>query len=118
MAKHEDRKMSASFLHEELHMPYSYLRYILHILSKNGFITGITGRNGGFVFSRDIDEIYLADIVEATEGLDSFKRCVMGFSECPLNEKCAMHKIWEKTRTRILRVLTKTSLADLMKKGQ
>ena len=116
MAKNEDHKMSASLLHEKLLIPYSYLRHILRTLSNNGFIHGTTGRNGGFVFSKDISEIYLADIIEVTEGLDSFKRCVMGFSECPFNEKCSMHKIWEKTRTRILKVLMKTSLADLMKK--
>ncbi|MCJ7448742.1 MAG: Rrf2 family transcriptional regulator [Bacteroidales bacterium] len=118
MAKYEDRKMSASLLHDKLQIPYSYLRYILLTLSKNGFIHGTTGRNGGFLFSKDISEISLADIIEATEGLDSFNRCVMGFSECPFSNKCAMHKLWEKTRIRILKVLMKTSLADLMKKRQ
>jgi len=110
--------MSASLLHDKLQIPYSYLRYILLKLSKNGIIHGTSGRNGGFLFSKEIKEIYLADIIEVTEGLESFKRCVMGFSECPFNEKCSMHKIWEKTRTRILKVLMKTSLADLTKKRQ
>ena len=75
MAKHEDQKMSASLLHDKLQIPYSYLRYILLKLSKNGIIHGTSGRNGGFLFSKEIKEIYLADIIEVTEGLESFKRC-------------------------------------------
>jgi Rrf2 family protein len=118
MAKHEDNKMSASYLHEKLNIPYSYLRTILSDLSVSGFINGSRGRKGGFILGKDISEIYLADIIEATEGLDSFDRCVMGFSQCPFNCGCPMHPVWVKMRTEILNVLKKTSLNDLLNKRE
>ncbi len=107
-------RMSASYLHSKLNIPYSYLRTVLGDLSKNNLINGVNGRNGGFRLSRDKSAIFLADIVEVTEGLESFNKCVMGFDECPFNYSCYMHPIWIRMRTEILNVLKQTSLADLL----
>lgn len=114
MAEHESDRMSATYLHRKLNIPYSYLRSILGNLSRNGLINGINGRNGGFMLSREKSAIFLADIIEATEGLDSINTCIMGFSKCPFNYGCFMHPIWTKMRTDILNILKKTSLADLL----
>ncbi len=114
MAEHENIRMSASYLHSKLNIPYSYLRTVLGDLSKNSLIKSVNGRNGGFRLSRDKSTIFLADIVEVTEGLESFNKCVMGFDECPFNYSCYMHPIWIRMRTEILHVLKQTSLADLL----
>ncbi len=115
LAKHENIRMSASYLHKKLGIPYSYLRQVLGKLSRRGFVDSSRGSRGGFAITRDISTIYLADIIEATEGLDSLNRCIMGFSKCPFNYGCSMHPVWVEMRTNILNVLTKTSLADLIK---
>ena len=114
MAEHENIRMSASYLHSKLNIPYSYLRTVLGDLSKNNLIKGINGRNGGFRLNRDKSAIFLADIIEVTEGLESFNKCVMGFDECPFNYSCYMHPIWIRMRTEILDVLKQTSLDDLL----
>jgi Rrf2 family protein len=114
MAEHDTIRMSASYLHSKLNIPYSYLRAVLGELSRNKLIDGTKGRKGGFRLSRDGSSIFLADIVEVTEGLESFNKCVMGFDECPFNYSCYMHPIWIRMRTEILNVLKQTSLADLL----
>jgi Rrf2 family protein len=114
MAEHDTIRMSASYLHSKLNIPYSYLRTVLGDLSKNNLINGINGRNGGFRLSRNKSTIFLADIVEVTEGLESFNKCVMGFDECPFNYSCYLHPLWIRMRTEILNVLKQTSLADLL----
>jgi Rrf2 family protein len=114
MATHEDAMMSAALLYEKLHIPYPYLRQILLNLSKRGFIHSVRGRNGGYVFSRLKEEISLADIIDATDGMESLNKCILGFSECPFkNDGCSMHGIWEDTRNQIIKVLKETSLADI-----
>jgi len=77
-AKHENLRMSARYLHGRLKIPYPYLRAILGELSRKRLIEGMKGRNGGFKLSRDKSIIFLADIIEATEGLESFSKCIMG----------------------------------------
>jgi Rrf2 family protein len=116
MATHDEVSMSAAFLHEKLTIPYPYLRQILTNLSKSGFILSIRGRNGGFVFSKPKKDISIADIIDATDGLDSLNQCILGFRTCPFNNQCSMHPVWESTRANILKVLNETSLADLVNK--
>ena len=113
MATNEENHMSATLLHEKLKIPYSYLRQILTNLSKSGFIKSTRGRSGGFTFSKEKETIFLADIIEATDGLESLNRCILGFRECPFNNECQMHSVWESTRSNIIKVLKETSLADI-----
>jgi len=116
MATHEDVSMSAKLLNDKLQIPYPYLRQILMNLSKSGFIHSIRGRNGGYAISKSKEEISIADIIDATDGIDSLSKCILGFRQCPFNDECSMHKVWEKTRNNIIKVLKETSLADLSDK--
>jgi Rrf2 family protein len=118
MAIHEEHNMSAAYLHEKLAIPYPYLRQILTSLSKHGFIHSTRGRSGGFTFSKEKGEISLADIIESTEGLESLNKCILGFKECPFDQKCALHTVWENTRMGILKILKETSLADIINKKE
>jgi Rrf2 family protein len=115
MATNEENHMSAALLHEKLKIPYPYLRQILTNLSKSGFIKSTRGRSGGYTFSKEKERIFLADIIGATEGLESLNRCILGFRECPFNNVCQMHPIWESTRSNVIKVLKETSLADISK---
>jgi Rrf2 family protein len=116
MAANENESMSAKYLNEQLHIPYPYLRAVLLSLSKKGFISGTRGKNGGFVLSRPGSEITLAEIIESTDGMDSFNKCILGFETCPFNSQCSMHEIWESTRKSITYVLKGTTLSDTVKK--
>ncbi len=116
MAENENRVCSANFLHEELDIPHQYLRHLRTHLSKSGFIPGRRGREGGFILKKKVNEIYLADIIDSIEGLDVFNTCIMGFSECPFDNECAMHETWIKTRDDIINILKTTSLAEFKKR--
>jgi Rrf2 family protein len=118
LASHSNKSMSAEFLHSQLGIPYQYLRQILTKLSKKGFINSSRGRRGGFALTRDIATIYIAEVIETMEGLDSFYKCILGFQECPFDNKCAIHSLLEEPRNNILNIMKQTSLADLIKKQQ
>lgn len=113
MAEHDDVMFSAKALNEKLGIPWQYLRQLLTSLSKDGFISSTQGRNGGFRLSKPPEQISLADIVDAVEGLNVMNTCIMGFKECPFDHTCAMHETWEGTRDGIVGVLKNTTLASL-----
>jgi Rrf2 family protein len=115
MARHTKERMSASFLYKKLNIPYSYLRQILSDLSKYGFIQGSKGRKGGFILAKDADDIYLSDIINSSEGLDSFERCIMGYAICPFNNPCPLHQTWSEARNEIIGILKSTSLNELLR---
>lgn len=113
MAKDENALYSAQQLHKEIDVPEKYLRRLLTDLSKSGFIKSSQGRNGGFTFSRDIAQIYLSEIVDAVDGLDSISGCILGYDSCAFNYKCPMHEIWEETKKNVIQTLSKTTLKDI-----
>ena len=118
LADHESEKFSAKKLNVELEIPWPYLRQLLTKLSKSGFILSTQGRNGGYQLQKTADQIYLADIIDSTEGLNVLGTCIMGFKKCPFNHTCAMHEVWVETRANILKVLDTTSLDQLRKAGK
>lgn len=113
MAKDDQALYSSQQLHKEIDVPEKYLRRLLTDLSKYGFLKSIQGRNGGFTFSRDISTIYLSEIVDAVDGMESINGCILGYDTCAFNHKCPMHEIWEETKKNVIQTLSKTSLKDI-----
>ncbi|MCK5539207.1 MAG: Rrf2 family transcriptional regulator [Bacteroidales bacterium] len=113
MAKSDKELHSAKYLLEQIDIPQKYMRRIMTDLSKNKFITSVQGRDGGYFFSKEIKDIFLIDIIDAVEGVESYIGCVLGFHECSDENPCAMHLSWVKTRDEIINTLTNTSLANI-----
>jgi Rrf2 family protein len=115
MAEHENEVCSAYLLHMQLGIPRQYLRQLLTELSKGGYIKSISGRKGGFVFSKEIDKIFILDIIQSMEGSAFLDTCIIGFDNCPFDDHCALHNTWSEYRENLIKILKGTSLADLAK---
>lgn len=115
MAKNEEALYTSQQLHREIDVPERYLRRLLTDLSKAGFIKSIQGRQGGFMFAKNINEITLLEIVDSIDGLDSINGCILGYETCAFNHSCPMHEIWEETKRKVIDTLSKTSLKDIKK---
>ena len=114
MAMESSNLYNAKQLHEKLGVPYQYIRRLLTDLSKYGLLYSVPGRNGGFRFKKKPDEIFLADVIDAVEGLEIMTKCIVGFEECPFDNHCAMHESWIDIRKNILKVLETTSLENFV----
>ncbi len=113
MASREQELFSAKYLHEQLNIPYKYLTKLMTDLAKHGCLISIRGRVGGFKFTKKLNEISLAKIIEAVEGMDSFNSCILGFHECSSENPCAMHFVWEKNKEAFVKTLENTTLNDI-----
>ena len=60
---------TAKYLVENLDMPDKYLRRIMTDMSKKGFIKSLQGRDGGYVFAKNANKIYLLDVPDVFLGL-------------------------------------------------
>lgn len=118
MATRNENMYSAEYLHKQLNIPRRYLRRLLTDLSKHGFLKSTSGRNGGFVFAKDLKEISLATIINTIEGSDAIFTCILGFSCCIVDKPCIMHDSWMEARSKMVDILSNTSLADLKEKYQ
>ena len=113
MASNPDKMHTSISLNKSLEIPKKYLQRLLTDLTKNGIITSIQGRKGGFVLSKKPNKITVASIVEAVEGLNEEVSCFFGFEKCALDKPCSMHNVWSKTHNNIITLLKKTKLSDL-----
>ena len=118
MATRNEEMYPAEYLYEQLHIPRQYLRRLLTDLSKKGFIVSSRGRNGGFIFARDLSTINFAEVIDAMEGPEAMNTCLLGFTACIVDKPCAMHNLWTDARSKMIDTLTNTSLADLREKYQ
>lgn len=114
MAYQKKELFTAKYIHEKLHIPYKYLTRIMTVLAKNGYLESTRGRLGGFKFHKDLNQISLLKIVETVEGKDGFDKCILGLEDCSDESPCALHFVWEKTKTEFIKNLSTTTLADVL----
>ncbi|MBX3006996.1 MAG: Rrf2 family transcriptional regulator [Melioribacteraceae bacterium] len=116
MAENEKELHSSDALHKALKIPKKYLQRLLTLLSKQQLIESIRGKYGGYRLMRNSKKIYISQIVDAVEGFRTEPICFFGFSECLLDHPCHMHDVWAKSQNETIKVLSSTSLFDLIKK--
>lgn len=103
----------ANDMNDTLEIPLRYLRKLLTTLSKSGLLISVQGKGGGYKIGRDLNTIYLFDIVKVTGENRLQNECFFGYTNCTLEYKCAMHDKWATINNNINDVLKSTSLADL-----
>lgn len=114
MALKPEEIYSAQYLYENLHIHNRYLRRIMTRLGKSGFVKSVRGIKGGIVFQLPIDQIFLSDIIDQFEGMETFDGCIMGVADCKVSPRCTMHLLWDETKQKMLETFSKTSLKMLL----
>jgi Rrf2 family iron-sulfur cluster assembly transcriptional regulator len=107
---------NAEEVSNELKVPKEFVSKVLQILTNSGIIGSKKGKSGGFYLAKSPDNIRLIDIVEAIDGLDVFKSCVLGFPGCSSEKPCPVHDKWGKLRDDAYKMLSEETLEQLKKK--
>ena len=113
LSREEDKIVSAQSLHDLLGIKKQYLRRLLTNLAGYGFIKSSLGCNGGYMFARRPEDIFIYEVIEAIEGPDVFEGCLLGVVNCKQSPQCALHSIWTETREKMLNTLRETTVATL-----
>ena len=108
--------ISAKFLIKKLDVPDKYLRQLMTNLSKKGFIKSIQGRDGGYVFAKDTDSIYISEVIDSVEGLNKYHGCILGFSECSDKNPCTLHAKYAPIKNELIRFFSTTTISELKNK--
>lgn len=113
MVTDPNKLYSAKSLVEELKISDKYLRKIMTHLTKAGFIKSIQGRDGGYTFDKNLDEISLESIINSTEGINKHFACIMGFEECSPTNPCALHETFRELRKNYMNVIQNRNLSNI-----
>lgn len=113
--KPEGEMTSIKELTKRLDIPYHFLGKILQRLAQKGLLASLKGPTGGFALGKSPKDITLFDVVDAVDGSDFTRNCVMGFAECSGRNPCSVHSTWGKMRDEIYQMLVSKNIAEMAK---
>jgi Rrf2 family protein len=108
----------AAGIARDIGAPPNYLSKLLQGLAREGLVRSQKGLGGGFRLARDPKQITLLDVVGPIEEVGRWTGCVLGHRDCSDDAPCAIHQRWKQVRTAYLHMLGRTTIADLLAKGE
>ncbi|MGE0567082.1 MAG: Rrf2 family transcriptional regulator [Bacteroidia bacterium] len=115
----ENKPVRISHIAETERIPRKFLEAILLDLRRQGFVSSKMGVTGGYYLAKHPEEIMLSNIIRATGGPIAMLPCVsLNFyekcEECVSEELCSLRHVALEVREASLKILSKTSLSDLI----
>jgi Rrf2 family transcriptional regulator, iron-sulfur cluster assembly transcription factor len=108
----------AARIAQEIGAPQNYLGKLLQTLAGEGLVESQKGLGGGFRLARKPKDISLLDIAEPIEHISRWSGCILGWPECSEIDPCAIHTRWKTVRNSYLQMLKRTTIAELVAKGE
>jgi Rrf2 family protein len=106
-------RVSIRELTKRLSIPYHFVAKILQALTHKGVVRSAKGPGGGFALALPAEAITLFMVVEAVDGTEFLRTCVLGFPDCSGENPCAVHDAWGATREEIRKMLLKRNVAQM-----
>ncbi|MFA6175493.1 MAG: Rrf2 family transcriptional regulator [Phycisphaerae bacterium] len=107
----ENHKIMAQTISKEFNIPLPFLLKILKYLAKAGILSSKRGPSGGYVLARKPDKISLLDIIMAIKDI-AYDHLNFLKSNEPFIVK--MEKVTKKAEFELKRILSETTLADMI----
>jgi len=118
---HEKKPIRISAIAESENIPRKFLEAILLELQKEEMVGSKMGPSGGYYLKKHPEEIMLSTVIRSTGGpiallpcvsLNFYERC----KECVDEEVCGLRDVVLEVREASIKILSKTSLADIIKR--
>ncbi|MDD4801536.1 MAG: Rrf2 family transcriptional regulator [Syntrophomonas sp.] len=99
-------------------IPEEFLHKTIQILSRAGLVVTQRGVQGGVRLGRPLEEITIADVIEAMEGPFAINVCLSPGYQCSRLNICKVRKVLFDAQTAMLNELRKKSLAEIAEEGK
>ena len=116
LAKNRTRPLLSKEIATDLNIPVFFLAKILQDLARYGLLRSYKGPRGGFELARPPDKIKLIEVVQAIEGVNFGKECLLTALPCSDKNPCDLHGRWAQIRKGILQMLHEETLEQLAQK--
>jgi Rrf2 family protein len=98
-------------------IPEPYLDQLLVALRKAGLVRSVRGPKGGHMLARSPNQVTLEEVLVALEG-PIIMDCGEKPSGCVQSDTCAVRRVWQGIDEVTKRVLSSTTMADLVQREQ
>ena len=113
---HPEQVFSASEIaqHIQLMRKVPTVSKILKILHEAGLVSSVRGVGGGYRLAKPAQEISIAEVITAIDGLPSLTECCQS-DACAQDNSCRVKTNWKTLNRFILTTLQSLTLADMSK---
>jgi len=119
LAQHNaPRPLQLKLIAERQDISVKYLEQLMSMLRSAGFVRSVRGSKGGYVLAKPPEQIKLSDLFHSLEGTVTTAECTDNQDYCGRSADCAAREVWVKVETAINEVLSKITLADLVKSAK
>ncbi len=112
----EEKRPGFKEVAKNIESPEHFTAKILQVLTRYDLIKSLKGRNGGFFFDKENEDLQLYKIIVAIDGEKSFTRCSFGFKSCDHENKCPLHDDFSELRENYTVLVKKRTIQSLAKK--
>lgn len=108
-------RISLKRISEEIASPEAFTAKILQQLVKHKIIFSTQGSRGGFEISPSVlQELTLADIIDAIDGNESYVSCVLGLENCSDDNPCPAHKKYKHIKAGLIDMIQSTTILEMV----
>jgi len=112
----KNRRPGTAEIAKEIEAPPFYTAKILQRIVRVGLLESLKGKNGGFFFNENKEDLPLAKLIIATEGDKSFSGCGFGLKHCNENNPCPLHEKYAPIRNSINKLVSEETVQSLAEK--
>ena len=112
--RHGDKPVPLDAICQARELPKQYLVKIFSLLARADLVTPVRGKHGGYLLSRDPEDITLLEVIEAIEGPLAVNRCQEDPPKCD-DVECPVRVVWEDIQTTVRDKLAAVTLAQAAK---
>lgn len=113
----QDAPISLADISERQNISLSYLEQLFAKLRNYQLVNSIRGPGGGYKLTRTINNIHIAEIIDAVNETVDATRC-QGKHGCHSGDICLTHHLWHELSEQIHDFLSNITLADLVNKKE
>lgn len=108
-----DKPVNLADISERQGISLSYLEQLFAKLRREDLVTSVRGPGGGYQLSRDANQIFVAQIIDAVNENVDATSC-QGKGDCHDGEQCLTHVLWDDLSEQIHQFLQSISLGSLV----
>lgn len=109
--------VSLADISERQGISISYLEQLFSKLRKNELVSSVRGPGGGYRLSREGNQIFVAQIIDAVDEKVDVTRC-MGEGNCQDGETCLTHDLWQDLSNQLHTFLSQISVQSLVDRAE
>ena len=114
LARQEVGKLSnIKDIAEHERVPEKFMRKIVHILHKSGYIESARGKYGGVRLLKGPELVTILDIYEGIEGPLAINICLKGPDLCDFQDTCSVCDVWKQAQDTFVKVLKQHTLKEM-----